>query len=70
MAMNAYGWNPVKLYKNYSIAQLLQLRQEVQDAHPNPAKGSIWLYTKLGHKRLDIISRVIQWHLNDKKAKS
>ncbi|AQT06662.1 hypothetical protein [Acetobacter persici] len=70
-----FGWDPVKLYQNYSTSELVKMKQEIEakpeNLNPQHLEGtSIYIYTKSARKKLDALSWAISYHLADKKAET
>jgi hypothetical protein len=71
--MRTYGYNAVKMSDNLTLEQLTaladNLRNDPKNANPLRAEGrsgSIWLFTKATHKRLDAIAWAVSYKLADK----
>lgn len=68
-----FGWDAVKLYRNYSISELAQAICEI-DADPanaNPAHKagtSLYLTTPAARKRTSVLAYAVFYHQQDKKA--
>lgn len=63
------AWNSTSLYKKHSIAQLNEMRKALcaDPANRNTEVGSIFIYTRTAHQRLDAIARAIYFHMQDGK---
>lgn len=70
-----FGWDAVKLYRNYSIGECEQALAEIcadpDAANPAHAVGkSIHLYTKAASKRIDALGWAVFYHQQDKAGAS
>jgi hypothetical protein len=59
-----------ELYKRHSMDELIDMRDDLcnDPANRNPVRGSIYLYTKKTHKKLDDIAWAITMHMQDRRT--
>lgn len=60
--------NAVALYKKYSMAELVELRERITSDPANQQTGSLYIYTPKTMKKLHAIDWAITWHIRDKRA--
>lgn len=63
--------NGVALFKRYSMAELIAMKEDIQRKPENQMKpGSLYLYTPKARKWLDEIGWAIYYHLTNRSKKA
>lgn len=75
LSRGVLGWDPVKLYAEYSANELATAIQQISadPANANPAHtagNSIYLLTPAARKRTDALSWAVFYHQQDRSARA
>lgn len=57
----------VALFRKYTMAELVELRERITSDPANQQTGSLYLYTPKAMKKLNTIDWAITWHLRAKR---
>ena len=66
--MKVYGWDSVKLSHAYNLAELGELRKEVEAQHRLPEPDGIWLFDKRGRWKLQQLAWAVRHRMSEKAA--
>jgi hypothetical protein len=63
--MKVYGWDAVKLSDAYTLAELGELREQVEAQHRLPEPDGIYLFDKRGRRKLDSLAWAVRYRMQE-----